>query len=37
MARSSKKKPYVFFFFLTTVKKLNEANKKEVNKTCSRR
>ena len=37
MARSSKKKPYVFDRLLAKVKKLNEANKKEVIKTWSRR
>ena len=37
MARSSKKKPYVFDRLFAKVKKLNEANKKEVIKTWSRR
>ena len=37
MARSSKKKPYVFDRLLAKVKKLNEANKKGVIKTWSRR
>ena len=37
MARSSKKKPYVFDRLLDKVKKLNESGKKEVIKTWSRR
>ena len=37
MARSSKKKPYVFERLLTKVEKLNETGKKEVIKTWSRR
>ena len=37
MARSSQKKPYVFDRLFAKVKKLNEANKKEVIKTWSRR
>ena len=37
MARSLKKGPYVFDRLLTKVQKLNEANKKEVIKTWSRR
>ena len=37
MARSSKKKPYVFERLLDKVNKLNETGKKEVIKTCSRR
>ena len=37
MARSSKKKPYVFERLLTKVEKLNESGSKEVIKTWSRR
>ena len=37
MARSSKKKPYVFERLLDKVNKLNETGKKEVIKTWSRR
>ena len=37
MARSSKKKPYVFERLLAKVEKLNETGKKEVIKTWSRR
>ena len=37
MARSLKKGPYVFERLLNKVRKLNEANKKEVVKTWSRR
>ena len=37
MARSAKKKPYVFERLLTKVEKLNETGKKEVIKTWSRR
>ena len=37
MARSSKKKPYVFERLLDKVNKLNETGKKEVIKTRSRR
>ncbi|MDD6224368.1 MAG: 30S ribosomal protein S19 [bacterium] len=37
MARSLKKKPYVFARLLTKVEKLNETGKKEVIKTWSRR
>ena len=37
MARSAKKKPYVFDRLLAKVEKLNETGKKEVIKTWSRR
>ena len=37
MARSAKKKPYVFERLLAKVEKLNETGKKEVIKTWSRR
>lgn len=37
MARSSKKKPYVFERLLAKVEKLNESGSKEVIKTWSRR
>ena len=37
MARSSKKKPYVFERLLAKVENLNETGKKEVIKTWSRR
>ena len=37
MARSAKKKPYVFERLLVKVEKLNETGKKEVIKTWSRR
>ena len=37
MARSSKKKPYVFDRLLKKVKELNKSGKKEVIKTWSRR
>ena len=37
MARSSKKKPYVFDRLLKKVKELNKSGKKEVIKPCSRR
>ena len=37
MARSSKKKPYVFDRLLKKVKELNKSGKKEVIKTLSRR